>query len=357
MGGYYGSIVRLSGGRYRVYWGRGRDPQTGRRLRQSKVVRGTRADAEAFLARQAGSGFRVRPSTKWGEYWETSVRVTFGGLAVRTVQGYERVWAVELAPRIASDEVRSSDWRWAESVLSQIPSPSVQRHAFALLRKMCRLAVRDGLLASCPVDSRIRLVEWRRAEHPLVWDVRAYMAMVRGSAIEAVLLLMLGGGLRVEEAAAIEWPDVAEAGGYVVATVDKARVTALGGSVDKGPKNGSSERMVVIGEPFASRIAELRADGRVCPVEPSTLPKKARREQGDGYVRPKDLRASYASLCAEAGCPDSLVSNQMGHAGRTTKDRHYQRGSLKGARLVADMLEEHILRSTDDGGIEDMLGL
>ena len=271
MTGYYGSIVRLSKGRYRVYWGRGRDGATGRRLRQSKVVRGTRADAEAFLASRAGVGFRVRPSTRWGEYWEAAVAPTFAELAAKTVDDYERTWRVELAPRIASDEVRSADWRWAEAVLASIASPSVQRHAFALLRKMCRLAVRDGLLGSCPVDSRTRLAEWRRADRKLVWDVQAYMAMVRGSAIEAALLLMLGGGLRVEEAAAIEWADVREAGGYVVAAVDKARVTARGGSVDKGTKNGSSERAVVIGAPFAARIAELRGDGKVCPMKPSTL--------------------------------------------------------------------------------------
>lgn len=345
-----GSIQYMRQGVYRVFWDAGRNDR-GKRVRSSKVIHGTRRDAEAYLARQAASGYKASKAVTWGEFFDKCVRPTFDGLAAKTVQEYERLWRHDLQPRISSMQVRDTDWRTVSDVLAGIESPTVQRHAFALWRKCCNLAVLEGLLDANPCTRAIKLTPYRKPQPPIVTDVAAFLADVRGIKYEAALLVMLGGGLRVEEAAGLLWRDVSphlcQGRHYVHADIKRAVTTAYNRPVEKETKTASSTRVVVIGEPFASRLEELRGadDARLMPCAPATFTHNWRQwcdRHGLGYVRPKDLRASYATMCGEAGCIDSLVAMQMGHTDGTTKGRNYQRNTVAGCRLVADTLADHL---------------
>lgn len=356
----FGSIQRLDTDYYRVFW-------VENARRKSRRIRGTREEAEAFLASvQLAKGGSA--DMEWGRYWLSAVEPTFDGLAEKTVSDYRRVWSVELEPRIARTMVGETTWRQVERVLSDVRSPSVQRHAKALWKKMCNLAVRDGLLDRNPVDSSIKLKPHRKRAKALLAadEVAAWLGGLEGLKYEPIFLLELGGGLRHEEACAMVRENVerleAMGGVYALVRIERALVSVQGRKVLKDVKNAHSEREAVIGPPFADRLLELcEGAGPVCAglephdggeyraehfASPATITHNFRQwcgRNGVPYVRPGDMRSVFATLHGEAGTPDSLVSMAMGHAdGGTTKAKHYQQRTRRALVVAADSLADYL---------------
>ena len=54
------------------------------------------------------------------------------------------------------------------------------------------------------------------------------------------------------------------------------------------------------------------------------------------------MRSVYATLCAEAGCLDSIVSKSMGHTGGSVKDRNYQTATMKALKLNAETFADYV---------------
>lgn len=54
------------------------------------------------------------------------------------------------------------------------------------------------------------------------------------------------------------------------------------------------------------------------------------------------MRSVYASLSAEAGCIDSIVSRSMGHSGATVKDQNYLSVSLNALKVNATILAMYL---------------
>lgn len=355
----FGHVERLGHDHYRVWWGKGYRPD-GKRDRHSATIHGTRQDAELFLARQIGFGSRSPSTVTWSEFWAVYVEPTFEGLAKRTTDDYQKIYMNYLAPRIAALPVSSTDELLIDSVLAQVRAPSTQRHVKDLWRKMCRIAVRKKLLTYCPIDADTPLKPLRARQKRLLQadEVSTWLSGLRGHKGELCFLTMLGGGLRPEEAYGLHYEDITNWNGYALVSVSRA-LTYSNGKVLKEPKNGFSEREVVIGSPFAARILELSDDKGVIAVSrqerigdpasyytsPSTMLHNYKgwcERHNMPYVAPKNLRASYATLHGEAGSPDSLVSGSMGHSDGTTRGRHYQAITRRGLALIADILGEYL---------------
>ena len=356
----FGHIQRLGEGRYRVFW---RDNGA----RKSHVVHGTLDDAEVYLARMRIEDREA--STTWREFWIARVEPSLDGLAVKTVDEYRRLWKRELEPRIGGEAVSAMDWSRANDVLTDIGSPSVQRHAGALLKKMCNMAIRDRahLLQYNPVDRAIEYAPHRRRRKVLVesLDVGRYVDAFMQTKYAPVLLAELGSGLRVEEACALTWDDVSEVeykgGVYAAFDVSKALVTTAGGLLLKDTKNEPSARTAVCGEPFASLVLGLRPDenaplvpsGRLYQrsnpawwyTSPATIAHNWKtwcERHGIPYVAPRDMRSSYATLMGEAMAPDSVVSGNMGHSDGTTKGRNYQAVTIAAKCRAAGILAGYL---------------
>lgn len=257
----------------------------------------------------------------------------------------------------------------AERILADVASAWVQRSAYLLWRKMCNMAVRDGTLDRCPIDRYTRRAKCVR--RPIdVYDaseIPGWMEGIRGSKHEAVMLALLGAGLRMEEGCALTVEDVSpwehDGHAYALVMVDKALVSSSHGRELKDTKNEFSRREAVIGEPFASRLLELAdgvgsgplcpsgragADGALTYSAPSTVTTNYRewcRSHDVRYIPPGKLRHTFATLQGEAGSLDSLVSLTMGHSDGTTRGRNYQRSTRRGMALLADNLADLIQQS------------
>lgn len=340
------------------------NPETGRRTEVGVAVRGSRVDAAVALAQLLGEG--LPPETTWESFYNGVVRPTFSNLSPKTVEEYERDWDVELRHRIGGERVADMDWQRANEVLTAIHAPTVQRSCGKLLKKMCNMAMRDRsrLLAANPVRAIDYAPHRPRPKRLVTVDgVLDFLEAVRGVKFEPLLLCELGAGLRPEEARALLWEDVSrytfKGGEYAAIEVGKALTEARNRALYKETKNEESARTAIMGDPFASRLLELKEgrSGPLCPsgrpydperpeswyTSPSTIAHNWRgwcRRHGVEHVTDENMRSSYATMMGEALVPDSVVAGNMGHSDGTTKGRHYQRVTMRAKCMAADMLAE-----------------
>ena len=219
----------MSEGVYRVHWYENDK-------KKSKTIRGTLDDAEIALAAIRLKTYGHIEDQSWDHYWKTTIKPSFEGLEPKTTAEYERLWERELKPRISNQYVGSTNWRYCQSILSDIDSSSVQRATFRLWRKMCNMAVRDDLLDHCPIDRTIKLKpHHKRKKHFLQSEnVIEWMKKIEGIKYEGIFLLEVGGGLSHEEACAMVKEKIDEFKYrnrlYAIVTIDMALATVKGKS-------------------------------------------------------------------------------------------------------------------------------
>lgn len=345
----FGHIEAHGPGKWRVYWS-----ENGKR--KSKVIAGKRSDAELFLAhRRIDASGHVNSSMTYSEYWEFAVVPTFDGLAARTVYDYGRIWRTELAPRIGGKPVAQTTWRYAQSVLSRISAPSVQAHAYRTWKKVCNLAVRDGLLTVNPIDRNIRLRQVERREKAILSreELADVLIAARDYKHAYLLALEMGCGLRHEEACAVTQSDIEFDGRHAIVTVSKALTVAGGKVIRKDTKTAFSRRVVACGEPFRSVLAATYGNipasisRQSSPVTISHNWLKYCKRNGIAHIPFGQMRTQFSVMHLQAGSVDSLVSLAMGHADGTTRGKNYTVQTLPAMKLLADGLADWYAQSTD----------
>lgn len=366
----FGHVQRVGHNKYRIYWDA--EPKSdGSRNQQSRTVNGTRADAEAELARVYLNARNFDSRMTYADLWRLKVEPSFttDELQIRTIEGYVRIWKREMQPRIGSIKVVNTTSELVSRTLAEIESPWVQRSTYALWKKMFNIAKQAGLEKDNPVNRYVKRKPAKKEKHRLLdaAEVLEWMGAIRGIKYESLLLAEAGGGLRHEEACALTHEDIEpiEYRGEVYAqvTINKALVTTRNGRALKETKNGFSERKAIIGWPFAPRLLELcDGSGPLCkgaayreseplkedhyssPVAVTNNYRKWCRANEVDYVSPGHLRESYSVMQGEAGSPDSVVCLAMGHSGGdgTTRSKHYQRSTKRGLVLIADTLADLI---------------
>lgn len=347
-----GAIQRLGKDRYRVSI-EGKPKPDGRRTRRTKVVRGTRDDAEVELAKMkldAGKDVDADGMTL-SRYWEAFYAPTLSRLAPSTQAGYKRAWRTLVEPLFGSCEMDGLKARDIERRLLTIEKPGEQRNAFKLMRQMYNEAYRDEIVDANPFHRRIRLSRMPKSEQAvlLLDDIPAWLDAVNGSRWEPVLLVMLFGGLRREEACALYWEDFDFGVDACSIRVEKA-LTEVNGRLHEGPtKTVDSTRTVFVAGWPASRLLELSGAGPLVPdangnrMAPDKISREYRKMmQGKGakYVPMKNLRNSYATIMQGLGASDSLISKSLGHTNLKVDYAHYFAANapahLANARMLGD---------------------
>ena len=348
-----GAIQRLGKDHYRVSI-ESSPSWDGRRRRKSKVVRGTRSEAEAVLARMKldeGKGLEADMTVE--EYWETYYEPSIRALSPSTYNGYVHQYEKYVKELFGTRLIGDLKAREIEAKLAGIEKPGAQRGAYKLLRQMVNEAYRDELVESNPFHRRIRLKRMDRYEPDvlLLEDIPAWLEAIRDSRYEPVLLVMLFGGLRREEACALYWSDVDFGVDVCAVRVDKA-LTEVRGKVHEGPtKTAESRRTVYIAGWPAQRLLELSGDGPLVPDAKGRrmAPNKVSREyrklvvaSGAKYVPMRNLRNSYATIMQGLGASDSLISKSLGHTNLKVDYDHYfaanEPAHMANARMLGESL-------------------
>ena len=346
-----GSIQRLGKDHYRVSI-EGKPKKDGSRNRPSEVVRGPRSKAEAVLARLIlDNGGEVEGDLTVAEYWEAFYRPSLSRLAPSTRDGYRRAYENLVEPLFGDSRMSELKAREVERRLWTIEKPGQQLNAYKLMRQMFNEAYRDEMVDSNPFTRRIRLkrIEKYEPEILLLDDVPSWLDAVHGSKWEPVLLVMLFGGLRREEACALFWSDFEFGLGLCSVKVDKT-LTEVGGKLHEGPtKTADSKRRVFIGGYPAERLLELSCEGPLVPdangnrMSPDKISREYKKMMaGRKYVPMKNLRSSYATIMQGLGASDSLISRSLGHTNLKVDYAHYfaanEPAHIANARMLGDAL-------------------
>lgn len=205
-----------------------------------------------------------------------------------------------------------------------------------------------------------------------VWGAQTILdafGRMHGLPLEPVWLVMVGGGLRMEEAFALRGMDVrrVEIAGRMTTqvAVHHARTDM---DERKRTKTRKSVRIAAIMEPFGERYYELaqsvQPSDLVCPCDPANQnkrwrgyfaapPKEPERAKHvpkkDGWVHRSKLhglpyiplsrmRAAHSTLMQEAGVLDSINAAAHGHSQRVAYTNYQQADTL----LAAQMTESYL---------------
>lgn len=365
------SVVRLDDKRWRVFVELGRDPATGKRKRLTKVVRGSRTDAEKAkeaMLLKAGDTSLLHGKMTLQDFWESAYLPDCEErLRPNTVHGYKEEWGRFVSGPISQLPFERITPMAIESWLHGVNGDMNRFRAFKLMRQVLNRAKRLDLLQSNPCD-RVTPPKKPQDYEPEVltaWEAVAYVRHFRESLVEPVVLLCLGCGLRRSEAAALDWEDIV--GGEV--RISHA-VTLVGGAAhDDAPKSRFGIRTVVIPAFASQRLEALRGEGpivknsrggRMSPDRLSREYKKLLQSLPEGVKRIplKNLRHTSLSLALEGGADILAVSRRAGHSGVGITSRYYLRPSKKVDAAAAGALDNlvkntEMARNVTQGDAED----
>ena len=348
-----GAIQHLGKNHYRVSI-EGKPTEDGRRTRKTKVVRGTRAEAEAVLARmKLDEGKEIDCDLTVSQYWNVFYEPSIKSLAESTISSYKYAYDNHVEPLFGDRKMAELKARDIEQGLLKIERPGSQRNAYKLMRQMFNEAYRDELIETNPMTRRIRLkrMESYQPDILLLDDVLAWLNAIYGAPYEPILLCMLFGGLRREEACALFWEDFEFGVDMCSIRIDKT-LTEVRGKVVAGPtKTAESTRTVFIGGVIAKRLLELSGVGPICPdskgkrMRPDRVSRMYRelmKGKDAKYVPMKNLRNSYATIMQGLGASDSLISKSLGHTNLNIDYAHYFAANAPAHRENALMLSESL---------------
>ena len=336
----FGSVQYFSKGKYRIFWPDGYDAD-GLRIRRSRIVNGSRDDAERELAREMlAAGRAPACELTHRQAWDLVMPPKLAGYQATTRRNAEQSGRYLLAI-VGDAPVGSIDGRLVSSVVESGMAPSVARNVAEARFSM-------------PEPGRKRdngVVVTTFADMAPIADALAAVGNDCTRRIAATGLYM---GLRPEERYGLDWEDFAP--DMRTARIERALVTASpaeGGVQLKGTKTEKSRRTV----PVPARARELllasgrgtgplivgAAGGR---ISPSTARKRwarfLREAAAAGFDVPpvtvENMRHSFATSFLHAGGNVEDLSRILGHSDINTTYRRYVRPSADDLVAAVDAL-------------------
>lgn len=336
-----GSITKRGEGRWQVRITVGTDPETGKQLRKTKTVRGTRKQARevmnAMLARYKGSpSADMTFATFIDEIYVPwhDAKYTRRDSTEKFHYAMERVKR-ELGPFTFEQLTRQRMERWV------LEAPEwVRVKAHSALEK----AVLWDHIAKNPLKGLVGVSTRRNDGRLDAGQVASVLEAFRGNPIEAGVIMQACCGLRQEEALGLDWRDIDfEAG---TAPIVRGFHYRKGEGWFEETKNGASNGIVRIPPKALARLKEIRDAGGVVRtgalmtsvtdfkrMRPDSYryywKKTARPLLGGSYVPVENLRHSHASILVDAGASVEEVKERLRHSSTRVTERHYIKPSGK----------------------------
>lgn len=330
-----GSIQQLGKNRWRVRVSGGNDPVTGKRIRLSKVVHGTKKDAIAERTRmqiEVGDVDRATKDMTLAQYL-TDVFLPWQKQRVRissylTMESNLKKYAVAGLGHIKLNKLSPYT---VETWVKTIPGRKAPLDSFTNLRTAYRQAYKWGLVHRNIFD-KLDLPKREYGEKVVADAELAAMIIgaMYGERIEPIFLLEISCGLRLSEAMALDWEDIDFQNRKVRIWRNYQRVNGHGCMFFE-PKTKNSKREVTIPQSVVNRLREIRcADGivRFGPIcmtrngtrlDPSNYRISyqniyKRKLPNQPYITLMNLRHSHATILLATGTDVKTISERLGHA-------------------------------------------
>ena len=360
----WGTVERVRDGVWRLrYWA---DAHDGRGYaRHSETVRGTRRDAWDVLAARHVAHGQDSPTMTLGEcaerFWrpECADRLARGDLRPKTLENYENIWRRHVAPRWGDVPVAEIDpLELQEWLLTK--TEAIGSRCQVVMRAILRLAVLYRLVPANVAAEDYRRSGEARSQSRAVWSLAECDEMCRqlrqtphGSVLEAPAIMCAFGSCRVGEACGLALSDLetreAPNGMRVVSAHVHGQLLKGMREVQPYTKTDSSERWVVVPEPWSLRLEEVVAAGRAAgwswlcddgtgaPVPRDTMQGWWRDAFAEGgplagheWGPMRNLRASWRTNMRSTMRMDrDVLEKMMGHEGKGVGEVHYFRPDVE----------------------------
>jgi len=330
----------------------------GKRVRKTVTAKTLRELKPKFqaLKRQLEQGVLADDATveAWMTHWMTEIASKkLRPSTLRTYQGYIDLWIVPHLGKRRLDRLRPDHIRALYSVMeAEGKSDATRRQVHAILRRSLVIAERDGRIASNPaakVDApavgqgshgKFTLPEAKK----LLEQVKRMVDDPTGRARWTVALLA---GLRQGEALGLRWSDVNFAEDVI--EIRRAAQRIKGEGMRVVPlKSKSSERGVPMVAPVRAALDAIPDRGLyVFGGDALTDPRRdwaawrAFLDRAGVERRPLHAaRATTASLLSEAGVPDKIIAEILGHSQVIITQKHYIQGDLGVHRAAMGKMDD-----------------
>jgi integrase len=278
------------------------------------------------------------------------------GWRPRTISDYR--WALErhllphfAAHRLSEITVEEVDRYKANKLREGRLAPNAVNKTLTRLAQILELAVEYGHIERNPAKGRRRRVKCTEPRRSWV-EPEQFAALLETADphMRPIIATLAGAGLRIGEAVALDWRDVALGAGTLTVRESK---TAAGEGREVDLAVGVREELAAWrarsprsrpGDPvFVSRVHKGKC-GRQSPrnvqARLKTAVKAANARLAEagiesiGSVSPHSLRRTYASLRAARGDDPVYIAEQLGHHDARFTFRVYQRAAKRRERLT-----------------------
>ncbi len=343
-----GQIVDKGKGKWLVRVFRGRDG-TGKKLYFSKVVVGSKSDAQKFLTakyREKDIGVFIDSSRQTlNDHLDTWLEVVQGRVARQTAESYKMLLRVHVRPlighmRLADIKIPNVQRLYLE-MSKQGRSPRTIRYTHTVLSMAMKKAVELDYIMKNPCDF-VELPKVDRVERSVFSSeqARSFLESASKTKNGIIFELALITGARPEEYLALRWSDVDLSEGIV--KIDRALVwNRAGGGYSFGkPKTTKSRRNIPIPPQLSEKLkvhrrhqleSRLKLGGAYenqdlvfatelgTPINSRNLAQRQFREilkriglDGKGFVL-YSLRHTCATLLMASGENPKIVAERLGH--------------------------------------------
>lgn len=343
-----GSIQKLDKDRWRIRVSGGADPVTGKRIRLSKTIRGTKKDAIAERTRmqiEVGDVDRATKDMTIAQYfndvfmpWQkANIRATSYISVISKVNKY-------IVPGLGNISLTKLSAYSVETWSKTIEAPSARFEAWRTLRQAYNQAFKWGMIQKNIFDK----LDPPKKERGDITVADAELAtMIIGAMvdepIEPILLLEISCGLRMSEALALDWEDIDFRSKKVDIHRTYQYVNGEGCRFFE-TKTKKSKRKVTVPDSVIDRLVEIRCKGGVMRfgplcygLKPNTKHERispkgyrhkyeriyAEKLPGEEFITLKNLRHSHATILLASGVDIKTIADRLGHSKLDTSFKFY----------------------------------